>query len=56
MSIYMDNPDQTRGQHGAHLTTQQARSGETSGHVRFILATSLILAMVAFAILLTVML
>jgi hypothetical protein len=33
------------------LTTTEARSGETSGHVRTVLAVSLSLALIVFAIL-----
>lgn len=33
------------------LNTMEARQGETSGHVRIILATSLALALVAFVVL-----
>lgn len=37
-------------EHSAHLSTEQARQGETSGHVRLILGTSLILTLVALGI------
>ena len=36
---------------GAELTTTEARQGETSGHVRMILASSLTLALVVFLVL-----
>ena len=39
------------GEHGAELTTTEARQGETSGHVRLILASSLALALVVFLVL-----
>jgi hypothetical protein len=32
---------------GALLTTQEARQGETSGHMRLVLAVSLVLAIIA---------
>ena len=39
------------GRPGAVLTTQESRQGETSGHMRYVLAGSLGLAIVAGAIL-----
>ena len=32
---------------GAVLTTQESRQGETSGHMRYVLAGSLVLAIIA---------
>lgn len=38
-------------EHAPVLSQEEARQGETSGHVRIVLAASLILSLVAFAIL-----
>ncbi len=38
-------------EHAPVLSPEDARQGETSGHVRLVLAASLILSLVAFAIL-----
>ncbi len=43
-----------RGDHAEHapiLSQDEARQGETSGHVRLVLAASLILSLIAFAVL-----
>jgi hypothetical protein len=46
-----DPADENRS--GAELTTQEARQGETSGHMRLVLAVSLVLAIVAGVIVYT---
>lgn len=38
-------------EHGPILSQEEARQGETSGHVRTVLAVSLVLSLVAFAVL-----
>ncbi len=38
-------------EHAPILSPDEARQGETSGHVRLVLAASLILSLVAFAVL-----
>ena len=40
-----------RAEHAPILTTEEARAGETSGHVRLVLAASLVLSLIAFAVL-----
>ena len=40
-----------RAEHAPVLSKQEARQGETSGHVRIVLAASLILSLIAFAVL-----
>ena len=45
-----DDSEYTSG-HGPVLTAESARQGEVSGHVRRILAASLMLIVLAFAIL-----
>ena len=44
-SAHHDPADENRP--GAVLTTQEARQGETSGHMRYVLAGSLGLAIIA---------
>jgi hypothetical protein len=44
-ATHHDPADENRP--GAKLTTQAARQGETSGHMRLVLAVSLVLAVIA---------
>ncbi len=44
-------PEHNDADDGEVLTTEEARQGETSGHVRVVLAASLALALIAFPIL-----
>jgi hypothetical protein len=39
------------GEHAPILSQEEARQGESTGHVRLVLAASLILSLIAFAIL-----
>ena len=50
MDQHPNRPPETE-EGGTELTTTEARQGETSGHVRVILASSLALALVVFLIL-----
>ena len=50
MDQVQNRPHETQ-EGGAELTTTEARQGETSGHVRMILAGSLTLALVVFLVL-----
>jgi len=43
--------EREQAEHAPIVSTDEARQGETSGHVRLVLAASLILALIAFAIL-----
>lgn len=40
-----------QAEHAPILSQEEARQGETSGHVRAVLAASLILSLIAFAVL-----
>ena len=52
MSYVTRNYDMAgRAEHAPVLSQEEARQGETSGHVRLVLAASLILSLVAFAVL-----
>jgi hypothetical protein len=50
MSQTLDFKDR-RAEHAPILSKEEARQGETSGHVRTVLAVSLILSLIAFAVL-----
>ena len=50
-TAFHDPADESRP--GAVLTTQESRQGETSGHMRYVLAGSLTLAFIAGVILYT---
>jgi hypothetical protein len=41
----------SHAEHGPVLSQEEARAGETSGHVRAVLAVSLVLSLIAFAVL-----
>jgi hypothetical protein len=43
--------EREHAEHAPILSQEEARQGETSGHVRIVLATSLILSLIAFAVL-----
>lgn len=49
-ATHFDRPRE-RAQHAPILSPEEARQGETSGHVRLVLAASLILSLIAFAVL-----
>ena len=48
---YVTHSEREQAGHAPILSKEEARQGETSGHVRVILAASLILSLIAFAVL-----
>ncbi len=50
MQVYLDRDGHTH----TSVSTQEARQGETTGRMRIVLGVSLLLALIAFGVLLTV--
>jgi hypothetical protein len=51
MQVYLDRDGHS---HKSVLSTQEARQGETTGRMRIVLAVSLVLALIAFGVLLAI--